>query len=232
MGMREFYNTLSSYGAVSMTICIDEILEQYDAYICALARQNMSNTHIRIRPHLLEEQAGELAQRSRIKLWQALQQRPITNPSAYIRRIVRTEVVSMLRQQLRAVPLSLNEEGETFQGQLLVERSEGMNDPAFEAEQLETIDHYISIVAGAVAKLPPRQQRAMICTLKEQLDSFKSFTEICKHWDINTDSIAWPDGVDELRRLKASISPARKNIRSLMDHTPFSDNLFNEAGLP
>ena len=215
-----------------MTFCIDENLEQYDTYIYALARKSIYNTHMRIRPNLLEERTDELAQRVRIKLWQALQQRPITNLRAYIRRIVCNEVISMIRQQLRAVPLSLNEEGEMFQGQLLVERSEGMNDPAFEAEQLETIDYYISLVACAVAKLPPRQQRAMICSLKEQLGNCKYFTEVCKHWNINTDSIAWPDGADELRRLKACISPARKNIRSLMAHTPFSDNFFNKAGCP
>jgi DNA-directed RNA polymerase specialized sigma24 family protein len=214
-----------------MACRIDEIINQYDAYICTLARKSVYETHMQIRPYLLEERADELAQRSRIKLWQALQQRPITNPGAYICRIVRTELVSMIRQQLRAVPLSLNEEGEMFQGQVLVERSEGMNDPAFEAEQLETIDQYISLVACAVAKLPPRQQRAMICSLKERLGNFQSFTEICKNWNIDTDSIAWPDGVDELRKLKASISPARKNIRSLMDHTPFSDYLFNKADL-
>src|SRR5437763_9375897 len=98
--------------SVSMTFCIDENLEQYDTYIYALARKSIYNTHMRIRPNLLEERTDELAQRVRIKLWQALQQRPITNLRAYIRRIVCNEVISMIRQQLRAVPLSLTEEGE------------------------------------------------------------------------------------------------------------------------
>jgi len=176
-----------------MVYRIDDILERYEAYIRALSRKTVYETHIQMRAHLLEEQTDELAQRSRIKLWQALQQKPITNPKAYIRCIVRTEVVSMIRQQVRSVPLSLNEEGEMFQGQLLVGRSEGMNDPAFETEQLEAIHHYISLVACAVAKLPPRQQRAMICSLKERLDDCKYFTEVCKNWAINTDSMGWPD---------------------------------------
>ena len=214
-----------------MTYRIDEVVEKYDPHICALARKTVYDTRMGTHPGLLEEEVDELAQRSRIKLWQVLQRRHITNPRAYIRRIVRTEFVNIIRQKLRAVPLSLNEEGELYQGQLLVERSEGMNDPAFEAEQLETIDHYIALVAYAVAKLPPRQQKAMICSLKEQLGNVRPFTEVCKNWDINTDSVAWPDGTDELRRLKACISPARKNMRSLMDHTPISGNLFSKASL-
>jgi DNA-directed RNA polymerase specialized sigma24 family protein len=201
---------------VSTTCCIEEIVEKYDPYICALAWRSVHGTYTWIRSDLLEEKVYDLAQRSRIKFWQSLRQRTIENPKAYIRQIIRTEAVDMMRQQLRAIPLSLTEEGELYHGRLLVERSEGMNDPAIEAEQRETVDHRMSSVVAAVVKLPPRQQKVMICFLKEKFGNFNLLTEICKKWNIDLDAIAWPEGVEERHRLKACVAPAKKKIRLLI----------------
>lgn len=194
----------------------DDMIEKYDSYICAVTRQKIRNMQPRISTQLLEEQVNELAQRSRIKFWLALKQRSIRSPKAYIRRIVHSEAVDMVRQKTRAIPLSLDEEGELYQGWLLVEKSEGMNDPAIEAEQLETTDHNISSVVSAAMQLSPRQQEAMICWLKERLGDSKHFTEVCKNWNIDPTSITWPDRIDERRKLKACVSPARKNVRALI----------------
>jgi DNA-directed RNA polymerase specialized sigma24 family protein len=195
---------------------VEDMVEKYDPYICAAARQKIRNMQPHISAQLQEEQINELVQRSRIKFWLALKRRPIRSPKAYIRRIVHSEAVDMVRQKPRAIPLTLDEEGELYQGWLLVEKSEGMNDPAIEAEQLETTDHYISSVVSAAMQLSPRQQEAMICWLKERLGDSKHFTEVCKNWNIDPSSITWPDRIDERRKLKACVSPARKNVRALI----------------
>jgi DNA-directed RNA polymerase specialized sigma24 family protein len=195
---------------------VDELLERYDLYICALAKKNIGAMRKYIHPDLLEIEVNELAQRSRIKFWQALRQQAISNPKAYIHRIVHNEAVSMLRQKLRTVPLSLNEDGEVYQGQVLVGQSEGMDNPALETELLEMTASYMAQVAHAVAKLPSRQQKAIICSLKDRLDNVLPFIDTCQELGINPNVIVWPADRDDLYRLKASISSARRHMRVLM----------------
>lgn len=205
---------------VSTTDRMQEILEQYDSYIYALAWKHIREAYVWVCSALLEDKVNELAQRSRIKFWHALQQNQINTPKAYIRRIVCTELIDTLRQQKRVQvgPLSLTEEGELYHdhGRLLVERSEGMNDPAFEAEEHETTDHYISAVVAAVIELPPRQQEAMFCLLKDKFGNFQPLTETCKKWNIDLGAIAWPAGEDERHKLKACVAPAKKKVHVLI----------------
>src|SRR6266568_7822067 len=75
---------------------IDEILRQNDGYILALAREKVPH-HI-ASPDVLDLEIHELAQRSRIKLWRMLQTRQITHVKAYIRYIVHSESMDMIRR--------------------------------------------------------------------------------------------------------------------------------------
>src|SRR5947209_4336801 len=61
---------------------IEEILHRYDAYIVALAWKKLPRTVVPLA--LLPDEREDLAQRVRIKLWQTLQKRPISNLKAYI----------------------------------------------------------------------------------------------------------------------------------------------------
>src|SRR5260221_3673911 len=93
---------------------VEELLEKFDPYIVAQTRQLACLGSDVAYPAGLE--LDDIAQRVRIKLWQALRQRPIEKPVAYIKRIVHTEFVDMKRQHKPHLPLPVDEEGELHAG--------------------------------------------------------------------------------------------------------------------
>lgn len=202
---------------------IDEFLAQYDGYIHALARNCIHKIRSNGTAYSLDMEIDELVQRVRIKLWRILLRQRITSPKAYIASMIHNEMISMLRQRQHTDFLTCSDEGEPYYGHLLISISEGMADPAYEVEQLEISSYYLSRVARAIASLAPRQRRAMICSLKDRLDDFASFITAYSALGFDVDIAAWPNKRDEVQRLKACISYARKNVRSRMS-TPSPTN--------
>ena len=192
---------------------INDILERYDAYILALAREKVPR-HI-ASPEVLDLEIHELAQRSRIKLWRTLQKRHITHISAYIRCIVHSESMDMVRSYKPDLPLPVDEDGELYQGDVLVALSEGMRDPLYELEQKEMAAEYITQAVDVLRSFPPCQRRAMICSLKDQLDDVLTLTKAFKKFEINIETVRWPSQKEEVKNLKASLSIAHKKLRSL-----------------
>ena len=192
---------------------VDKMLEDYDAYIVALARKNVP--HIVTSPEVLDLDIDELAQNSRIKLWIAYQKKQITSLKAYIRCIVRTQAVNMVREHQSVLPLPADEEGELYQGNLLVTPSEGMRNPVEELEQEEMIADYIAKTVDEVLKLPPRQQLSMICSLKEELDDFLLLVNSFKEREVDIETVNSPEEKEEVQRNRASLSVARKKMRTL-----------------
>jgi RNA polymerase sigma factor (sigma-70 family) len=78
------------------------ILERYSDYIDSLVRQSAKRIDLDV---------DELAQRVRFKLWQALENRPIAYPKAYIRAIVKNEITDLARNCALSQPF-LEEEGQ------------------------------------------------------------------------------------------------------------------------
>jgi DNA-directed RNA polymerase specialized sigma24 family protein len=189
----------------------DEILEQYDAYIVALVQKKIPRNCVR--DEVLHDEIDELAQNVRIKLWQALRKKRINNPKAYIRSIVYTEVIDIVRQRPLTLPLPLTEEGELYQGNLVVTPSQGMLDPAYEVEQEGAIKELLKKTAEAVLKLPPQQQRAMICSLKDQVDDILLCLDVLRNY-VDIEVPNWPAKGNELRSLRTSLSIARKKLRT------------------
>ncbi len=192
---------------------IAEILRQNDNYILTLAREKVPR-HI-ASSEVLDLEIQELAQRARIKLWRALQKRNITHLKAYIRCIVHSESIDMIRSSKSELPLPLDEEGELYQGNVLVMFSEGMQDPLYELEQKEIAAEYITQVVDMLHSLPPCQRKIMICSLKEQLDDVPTLTQAFKKFEVNIEAVRWPSKKKEMQNLKASLSIARKKLRSL-----------------
>jgi hypothetical protein len=147
--------------------------------------------------------------------WLALRKQPILNLKAYISCIVYTESIDMVRQYQLTLPLPLNEEGELYQGNVMVTAGEGLQDPGYEVEQEETIGDYMTETVEAVLKLPPRQQHAMICSLKERSDDVLPLINALRNHAINIEELNCPEEKDELQRLRASLSVARRKLRSL-----------------
>lgn len=206
-------SNLSGPSAYDSDFDVDAVLEKHDEYIVALARKNISSTAAS--SEVLGLEIDELAQNARIKLWLALQKRQIKHPKSYIRCIVQTETVDMLRRHKAVLSLLTDEDGELNQGNPLAIPSEGMQDPLYELEREEMIADYIAEAVDDVLKLPACQQYAMICSLKDQLDDVLQLIEAFKDHQVGIEEVNWPEEKEEIRRVRASLSIARKKLRSL-----------------
>jgi DNA-directed RNA polymerase specialized sigma24 family protein len=191
----------------------DEILLQYDAYIVDLAQNNVPRNVVY--PDVLYDEVSEIAQKVRIKLWLNLRKKYIRNIKAYIRCIVYTEVVDMVRQYRSTFPLLLNEDGELYRGNMIAMPDEGMQDPAYQVEQEEALEDSVQAIFEIIMKLPPRQQYAMICSLKAQLDDVLPIIDALRDQVLDIEAINWPKGGNELQSLRVSLSVARKKLRTL-----------------
>jgi RNA polymerase sigma factor (sigma-70 family) len=191
----------------------NELLERLDAYIVSLVRIKVPRNVVR--PEMLADEIEDLIQKVRIKLWLTLRKKRINNPEAYIRCIVYTEVIDLLRRRRSMLPLPLDEDGELYQGNLIFTPSEGMQDPGDEVEQAEELDDSIQDIFEAIVQLPPRQQRAMICSLKDQIDDVLPVIDALRDQLIDVEAVNWPEEKNELQSLRASLSIARKKLRSL-----------------
>jgi len=65
-----------------------------------------------------------------------------------------------------------------------------------------------------ILKLPTRQQRAMICALKDQVADILPLTEAFAARGLDIGAINWPRKKDEVRQLRASLGVARAKLRS------------------
>src|SRR2546427_7234721 len=139
---------------------IDKALENFDGYIRSLAEKKVPQAIVP--REMLDLEVDEVVQNTRIKLWQALQRRQIINLGAYIRCIVHTECVNMVRGYRHTFPLPINEEGELDQGKMLVAPSQGMQDPAYEIESREALADWMMEIVDEVLALPPQQRHAML----------------------------------------------------------------------
>lgn len=189
---------------------IDELLEKFDPYVIALARKKAPRSVAH--PELFGDVVDELAQRTRIKLWQAIQRQYIVNPRPYIKCIIRTESIDMMRSYKDVLPLPTDEDGELYQGNLLISPSEGMDDPACELEQKEAATDLIEAVADTLRALPPRQHFAMTCYLLERVCDDRQFARALKKREVNIEMAQWPYDEAEAHRVKASVSTARRKV--------------------
>jgi len=196
---------------------VSELLEHIDPYIVAQVEKIIGRNPYITHRELLDLEKAELAQIVRINLWHALQERPIRNIKAYVRRIVHNEFVNLLRGREPPLPLPTTEDGELWEGNILVTPGEGMADPASEVEEQEAVAQRASEAAAAISMLPPRQKDAMTASLHERLDNLIPVVDSFKQFDIDIKAGRWPEEEDEKRLLSASISAARRSIGRSMD---------------
>lgn len=193
----------------------EKILEEYDPYIVALSRKKVPRNAVN--PEMLADEIDELAQRVRFKLWLMLRRKRIENLKLYIRCIVFTEVIDMVRRYRLILPLPLDEDGELYQGNMMIIAGEGMQDPAYEVEREEAIEDYTQEIAEAVLRLPSRQQYAMVCSLKDDINDALPILHILGNNSMNVEEIDWPKEKRELQSLHASLSIARNKLRRLFE---------------
>ncbi|MBO0782335.1 MAG: hypothetical protein J2P37_26250, partial [Ktedonobacteraceae bacterium] len=146
---------------------IESLLEQLNAQICEMARNKVPRAVIP--PDVLDLEVDELAQRVRIKLWQALRSNRVHNLKAYLRCIVATECVDMVRRHKKTLPLLFSDDGEVYQGNIMIMEGQGSCDPAEEFESREHLNACVQQVAGDLQSLPTLQRKAVLWMLKERI---------------------------------------------------------------
>lgn len=182
-------------------------LEKQHGYIVALARQKVPRNIVH--PDMLKDEIDELVQSSLIKLWLALRKKEIVNLQGYINSIVRTQVVDMVRRHKPFISLSLDEEGELYYVNVLTV----LNEEEFERD--ESLVDWIEEIAGNVLALPPCQQHAIICSLKDYFEDNHPLFRLLKSNGIDIEGIHWPHDKDKLQSVRSSLSIARKKMRAL-----------------
>jgi DNA-directed RNA polymerase specialized sigma24 family protein len=206
---------LEHLGGVSEKKCnvnIEEILVRFDAYIVILVQHKARHSSNIAQPDIVDLEIDEIIQRVRIKLWIALLTKEIEHQKAYIRSIVSNEFNDLGRRRKLPLPLPVDEDGELYMGNVLVNQGEGLADPSVEFEKQEMMDDLMEFTAQVVTVLPPRMKQAMINHLNDQVDNLLRLTEAFERRKVNIKTMNWSDDPIETKRLKASISPARHII--------------------
>ena len=198
---------------------INSLLTHYDAYIYALAQKSIPHQFARrASDDEFNMEVDELVQRSRIKLWQALQKRQVAFPKAYIRNIVSSECVDLARQHKSYMPLPVDDDGELYQGNILLTVGEDVSDPenilVQKESHAERLKELINIV---LYRLTRRQKQAFLYGLREKIDDVDALNETLAEHELRLeDDICMPASRAERRSLQASCSQARRKIAQYM----------------
>lgn len=191
---------------------VDEMLERCDSFIQTLARKKIPRTITSA--EVIDLDIDELAQITRFNLWLALRKQDIRNTNAYIRRIVYNESINMIRQHKPVESLITDDDGELSLTHRIVASSQEIQNPAERIEHEEMLSSYRRRLIQIVLELPPQQQRAMICELKDQIADILPLVDMFRPYGIDIESIHWPETKKELQRMRSSLSVARRKLRA------------------
>ncbi len=204
--METFFNPHPAESDIGSNECI----EQYFPLVYICARRAFPTN---IGPF----DSDDLAQEACVKLWLLSRKQIIQSPKAYIRRLVQSVKVDLLRkykiQGYQALPM--DEDGELQEGHLIVTQSLELGDPETILEQDESFDELLEVLLEAVADLHPRQQQASVCTLRDRVDDLLGFVDALQAKSIESE-LQWPEDRVDHQRLQASYAHARRNIASHM----------------
>jgi DNA-directed RNA polymerase specialized sigma24 family protein len=193
---------------------VPALLADSEPYIRALVCKQIPRDIVP--PDTLDLEIDEIVQNVWIKLWKvALQKQTITNVRAYIRVMVHSEIVDMVRKTRRHYPLPVDEDGEIVEGNVLLSAGEGARDPAYEVEQTEIVQQSLAKAVETILALPPLQQTAMICSLEERVDDLLSLVEAFANRSVDIETISRPKEQRGSPRFRASLSIARKKLSKL-----------------
>ena len=192
-----------------------EFLVQYDKCIQTAARKAIPQGLIS--KDALELEIDDLTQNIRIKLWESRQKRPITNPRAYIKAIAYTKAIDIVRRHKPTVSLSVDENGDPCLGNLLILRNQGFQDPAYEVELEEIDPALLTKIVEAILSLPPRQRQAVLYSIREDKEDCLPLIRALMAQGLDIEALELPDEESAVCLLKASLSVARKKLRSLRE---------------
>lgn len=195
---------------------INDILQSYDGFIRMIARNSFPRSITS--EDTIDLDIDELVQFTRLKLWLALQKQDIRNIPAYIRGIVHNEAIDMLRKYKPIEPLTAHEDSELYQLQTMIAPGQRVQDPSEEIEHEEMLKSYVSKLTENVPKLPPQQQRAIICALKKQVADLLPLVDMFLPYGIDVESIHLPVPKNELQSLRSSLTVAHRKMRAFKNN--------------
>jgi DNA-directed RNA polymerase specialized sigma24 family protein len=194
---------------------IDETLERYEPYIRTQVKQKALSY-----PKMAEQNLDDIAQNVRIRFWQRLCVEKIEHPKAYLQRMIDHAFIDFARSQKRggqAILLSVPSSSEQKEEAIPDICDMTMPDPETDVVQREAACTRAIQSARAIEHLPPRQKLAMECSLCERLDDPAQFGPLFRACHVNVENAQWPAAEQDKRRLKASLSAARRTIAHTMD---------------
>ncbi len=199
---------------------IEALLAEYDQYLIRQVQDCMHSHTDVIRPEVLDLETDELVQRVRIKFWHVLEDKHIDFPKTYIKRIVNSEFIDMVRRLKPNYTLDLpvDDEGEIYQGHMLITPSAGMADPSIEYEERVEVSERMQEIVDAVLTLPARQRQAMICDMRDQVDDLDALTNAFKKRKAVIEAWQWPQQKKEKTLLRASLNYARVKVNLQMNN--------------
>ncbi len=180
------------------------VLEAIDGYIVIQAKKLVYRLHPPMYGDVSDLEADELAQRARIKFWHTLQKGMIHRPYPYVKRVIYSEFIDMRRQQKPVLPFIIDDDGGC--------RSQIIGDPADEV--IQHIEDYalLQCIVQMVVELPPRQQLAMICFLRDVVDDLAQLASAFSRHHIDITDMRWPSELAERQLLRASLTVARRKL--------------------
>ncbi len=125
--------------------------------------------------------------------------------------------MSFLRRHKSLLPLTTNDDGEPYQGRVLISLSEGMRDPQMEVEHEMAVHELLDNLVDAILELPVMQKLAMVCFLLDRMDNPALLIAAFKKRRLDIEHFRWPEDKDARQRLKASYYYARTKIAQHLD---------------
>lgn len=145
------------------------------------------------------------------------------SPDAYLGAIIRSKIRDYLRRQQRLSRLSIMSIS-TFLDEHDLDIPDRLGDrlvdPANEIDEKLTCKDFINDLADAIAELPSRQQRAMICTIIEKYNNPEPLILALCQRGINESQMHWPKDQEAKRVLQASLPAARCTIAAILHVDP------------
>lgn len=188
------------------TIAHEIVLAGSDDYIKSQVKRYLSKYPAFAPQEVKHLETDEIIQRVRIKFWHMLERDSIRCPRAYVRSIICSEIIDMLRRKkaIQSLPTGENEE---YHGEF-----GSIADPEDEVLQQMEGESLLNEVIERVLALPPRQKQAMICQLQDQVDDLVKLIDAFKQHRCDIEQIQWPASKAEKQLLRASLSAARRNL--------------------
>jgi RNA polymerase sigma factor (sigma-70 family) len=182
------------------------VLTNSDDYIQSQVKRYLSKYPSFAHRAVKDLEVDEITQRVRIKFWHVLERDAIRCPRAYVRSIICSEIIDMLRRKKSIQPLPTGE-SEDYHGEF-----GSIADPEDEILQQMDCKSRLNEIIERILELPPRQKRAMICQLQDQVDNLVELTDAFKQHCYDIEQVQWPTGKAEKQLLRASLSAARRNL--------------------